>query len=362
MHMTPESRKGQAIARVKDITANAKGRVMTSSEKSEVEDRLAEARGAQDEIELNRSVDDIGKGNGSFGPSLSKALQSEGYDRKGHSDVRVPFTSVIFGAKAASITGGADDSSRSDVTSPPLGADQRFLYPALRQDGVDSEATSVTTFRQKARTLADPDLMDRAIAAVTEKPETDTEAELVIEALHQIATISKEVPNIFLENQAFRGFIDADLRLAFSNALDKHILDAIAASTPQSGTGNALFIEAILHAAEAVAADGYSPSLLAASPADLIRLKMHEQPSSGDYIGSGVNEMLGDLKRVAVKGLAQPMVLDPAALGTLYLSPVRFASFEENAGATNSSTVRVEANGLFVVQREDAVALVDETP
>jgi hypothetical protein len=51
-------------------------------------------------------------------------------------------------------------------------------------------------------------------------------------------------------------------------------------------------------------------------------------------------------------------VLDPAALGTLYTSPVRVQSFEQDAGQTNSSTVRIESNGLYLVQRADAVAEV----
>ncbi|HET9311643.1 MAG TPA: hypothetical protein VFP41_10545 [Actinomycetota bacterium] len=35
---------------------------------------------------------------------------------------------------------------------------------------------------------------------------------------------------------------------------------------------------------------------------------------------------------------------------------VRIATFEENAGKTNTSTVRIEANGVFVVQRVGAIA------
>jgi len=51
-------------------------------------------------------------------------------------------------------------------------------------------------------------------------------------------------------------------------------------------------------------------------------------------------------------------VIDPSAIGTLHNSPVRLQAFEENAGQTNTSTVRVESNGVFVVQRVGAVAEV----
>jgi len=49
-------------------------------------------------------------------------------------------------------------------------------------------------------------------------------------------------------------------------------------------------------------------------------------------------------------------VLDPNATGVLSMSPVRIATFEENAGRTNTLTVRIEANAVFVVQRILAVA------
>ena len=55
-------------------------------------------------------------------------------------------------------------------------------------------------------------------------------------------------------------------------------------------------------------------------------------------------------------------VCDPTALGTFYASPFTLAAFEEDAGQTNSSTVRAEANGLFIVQRPDAAATFFAAP
>jgi hypothetical protein len=40
----------------------------------------------------------------------------------------------------------------------------------------------------------------------------------------------------------------------------------------------------------------------------------------------------------------------------LFLRPIELKVFEENSGQTNSSTVRGESSGLFVVQRPDAAA------
>jgi hypothetical protein len=105
-------------------------------------------------------------------------------------------------------------------------------------------------------------------------------------------------------------------------------------------------------------ARGYAPSILAASPETLLSLRLLAQPGSGDYVFSGNQLDLG-LTRVAVAGLSDvAYVLDPAALGMLHLSSVRVASFEEANGTTNSSTVRCESNGAFIVQRTGAVAEV----
>lgn len=106
-----------------------------------------------------------------------------------------------------------------------------------------------------------------------------------------------------------------------------------------------------------MASAGYNPTVVAAAPEDLISLLLLRQPGTGgDYVFSGNPMPLGGLNRVAVPGLTTPLVIDPSALGTLYLSSVRLQTFEENSGQTNTSTVRLEANGVFVVQRIGAIA------
>ena len=52
--------------------------------------------------------------------------------------------------------------------------------------------------------------------------------------------------------------------------------------------------------------------------------------------------------------MATPYVMDSSAAGTLYLTPVRRQTFEENNG--NTSTVRIEANGIFIERRLGAIA------
>jgi hypothetical protein len=54
----------------------------------------------------------------------------------------------------------------------------------------------------------------------------------------------------------------------------------------------------------------------------------------------------------------QGFVADSGAAGTLFASPATLAAFEENAGKTNSSTIRFESHAAFTVQRADAIVAI----
>jgi hypothetical protein len=284
--------------------------------------------------------------------SFAAALASAGFDRVRRAVVDVEAKDVVF--SPGSVSGAV----RADIPAPPLGADARFLYPALPFSGVAPDVTSVASYKQTDRTLPSPvSDMVRDIAAVTPKPELTTTVTVATEPLHQIAVVSTGIPNVLLQGAMLPSWTESDLRFAYSVALDSHVSDEIAAAGPTAAPAGADILESILLAAETVAAEGYAPSILAASPEFLIALRLAVQPGTGDYIFSG-NELDLGLRRIAVTGLDTPYVIDPAAVGTLHLSSVRLATFEENNGTTNSSTVRVESNGVFIVQRVGAVAEV----
>jgi hypothetical protein len=331
---------------------DAEGRRMSAAERDQVDALILRENVARLGNMLSDDPDDTGNTSG----GLAGAMKAAGYDRRERPGVEVPFNAFRFGA-AATFSGDYADAVPSVKTSPPLGADSRFLYPSLRRERVGSDETSVSSFRQKSRSLPTLSTMIRTIAQADAKPETATEAEVLNVPLHQIATVETGVPNIFLESAAFRSWINEDLTFAFNSAVDAHVIAQIVAQSPGSGGAGIDILEEIILAAEEVARHGYAPSVVAAAPEDLIGLTLLKQPTSGDYVFSHGGDMpLQGLRRVAVSGLDTPYVLDPSALGTLYMSPVRIASFEEEAGSTNTSTVRIEANGVFIVQRILAVA------
>ena len=58
------------------------------------------------------------------------------------------------------------------------------------------------------------------------------------------------------------------------------------------------------------------------------------------------------------KTAAAPIVVDSSALGKLYASPISLASFEENAGRTNTTLVRMEGHAVFGVERQAAAVRI----
>ncbi len=195
--------------------------------------------------------------------------------------------------------------------------------------------------------------MIRTIAAVTPKPETNTVAEVVNPALKQIATVSTGTPNVLLANPNFRSWVNNDLTLAFRRAVDAHIVAQVTAASIPNGDGGLGPYESILYAQETVRAAGYNPTLIVCSPADALMIALLQHTSGVSYV---FGQQLPAMVVTPSVDDDAGFVCDPSALGTFYVSPFTLAAFEEDAGSTNSSTVRAEANGLFLVQRPDAAA------
>jgi HK97 family phage prohead protease len=77
-----------------------------------------------------------------------------------------------FEDRAVTWTGSVDNINKAQAVAGPLGADQRYAWPAFQRVQVDAAATAVDVFTQTARTLATAANVVRAIDAVTAKPET----------------------------------------------------------------------------------------------------------------------------------------------------------------------------------------------
>jgi hypothetical protein len=158
---------------------------------------------------------------------------------------------------------------------------------------------------------------------------------------------------MLLQSDSFRSWVNADLRAAYLAPLDAHIVTEITAASIPAASGGTNDFEAVLVAEEAVRAAGYDPDLVVVSPADALSIELLQLTGGDSYVFQPTPPAL--VVSPAVSD-GEGFVADSSALGILFLGPFSLQAFEEEAGTTNSSTVRAESNGLSLVQRPDAAA------
>jgi hypothetical protein len=218
----------------------------------------------------------------------------------------------------------------------------------------------VDVVRQSGRTLASPEEVIRDLAATTDKPETDSEVEIVAESLRQVASISSGIPNVFLESTAVASIIETDLRLAISEGLDALVLAELA-NADHVPPGTDPVIVSVRKAITVIRAAGYNPDTLIVDPETDEELDTEVAESGTQHYVFGPGQPAGSifgLRRRVSKSAPSPIVASANAVGRLFASPVSLQRWEENSGATNSSLIRMELSALFSVERIDAAVRV----
>jgi hypothetical protein len=251
---------------------------------------------------------------------------------------------------------------QTDRQGVPLGFDQRYAWTALPRVGVESGVTSVQVLAQSARDLADAGDVIRSVDATTAKAETGTTIDLTTVPLSGVASVESGVPNVVLEQDGIDTIIENDLRLAVNEGLDAIVNDTFAAS-PNQDPGSDPLPTSIRKAMTVLYAAGYNPDAVVLTPADaeaLDTLVSGIAGGSADYVFSPGQFAPGvfNLRRVVSKVVAASVVLDSGAYGKLYASPARLARFEENAGKTNTSLVRLELHAACGVERQNAAVRI----
>jgi Escherichia/Staphylococcus phage prohead protease len=262
-------------------------------------------------------------------------------------------------SRALTWTGSVDLVNRLEREAGPFGFDQRYAWPAFPRVPVDDGVTSVNVLTQTARTLPSAATVVRAIDAVTNKPEAASTVTVVTTSMKQLAAVQSGVPNVMMVQPGIERVIGRDLRLSFNEGLDKLILDAIALSGFQAPGTDPLLVS-IRKAMTTLYAAGYNPDTLILTPAAAEALDVLVTGiASGvnDYVFAPANfapDRIFGMQRRMSKTIPATAVVDAQAFGRLYAGPVALASFEENAGKTNSSLVRFEGNAVFGTERQNA--------
>jgi uncharacterized protein len=266
-------------------------------------------------------------------------------------------------SRALTWTGSVDLVKRLEREAGPFGFDQRYAWPDFPRVPVEDGVTSVNVLTQTARTLPSAANVVRAIDAVTNKPEAASTVTVVTTSMKQLAAVQSGVPNVMLLQPGIESVIGSDLRLSFNEGLDKLILDAIALSGFQAPGTDPLLIS-IRKAMTTIYAAGYNPDTLILTPAAAEALDVLVTGiASGvnDYVFAPANfapDRIFGMQRRMSKTIPATAVVDAQAFGKLYAGPVALASFEENAGKTNSSLVRFEGNAVFGTERQNAAVRI----
>ena len=158
--------------------------------------------------------------------------------------------------------------------------------------------------------------------------------------------------------------IGTDLRLSFADGLDWIVTQGLATAGTQTLATDPL-LNVIRRSVSVLWAAGYNPDTLILTPANSESLDTLTSGGTAGWPGPyvfgagnfGPERVFGMQVRVS-KNIANPTVVDSNAFGKLYASPVSLASFEENAGKTNTSLVRFEGNAAFGIERLTAAVRI----
>ena len=261
--------------------------------------------------------------------------------------------------RAATWAGTIDVLNQNRMSGVPLGADERYLWQVPPQVSVDAGVTSVEVFQQTSRSLAAGTATVRAIDATSAKPEVGSTLNVATVPMKQVAGIQSDIPNVYLERQELATVVENDLRLSINEGLDKLVLDAFAAGTAFEDPGSAPLPLAVRGAITTLRAAGYRPNTLVVDPASAEELDVLVSGITGgsaDFVwgpGNFAGQLFG-LTRVEAKSVPAPVVFDSTAHGKLYLSPISLTRWEQDAGSTNQSTLRLEGHSAYGTERSDA--------
>lgn len=298
--------------------------------------------------------------------TLWAAFQSAGF-QPGGGRAEVSWPAYMAASENRAITVGTstlDQVGGRFFGAPPLQYDSRWAWPALTTVPVDSATTSVNVLAETSRTLIAGGTAVRTINATSSKPEVALTVLNTPTELKQIAGVVAGIPNIVLQQAGIESLIANDLRLSYGDGLDFHVCQGINTCGTQTLATDPL-LNVIRRCVTVLRASGFAPDTCILTPSNSETLDLMMAGGTVGYPGSyvfgagqfGPSSVFGMNVRVS-KNIGNPVVLDSTAFGKVYASPVSLASFEENAGLSNTSLVRLEGNAVLGIERLTAAVKI----
>ena len=339
--------------------------------KSKVEAYLGEKALHDEMTNLGRAMKGV---EDSLNPSAGGwAALAKGIDLPaGKRTASAPLASLLGTTKPkASLDGGgaggafdpAGFTRQHGVTSG-YGVDRRFLYPHLVSQPLAEGILSVTAWRQTGTETVTGEI-ERDPTSVEQKAELDLKLDAVDERVKQFALIISGVPNAMITSEpTLTSFLQTRANAMLAKTLDEYIVATILAATPPPpnvGTGTDLIKRLRTGKAEMANAGAY-PTLAALSPDDAAALDLDQRPADGPFtfpLGvSGGSSPLFGMETVEATAVDEPLLIDPALLGTLYMGGSRLEV--DSSGSewkANASSVRVEFEALFDLHQSSGAGI-----
>jgi hypothetical protein len=337
--------------------AEKAGRALTPDERTEIEGALAEAKARKQDDDLKAAVRELDQpaksgaaGRGPYGAFLAAGWQA---------GTKVAIPAEEFYAKTASFSGDVDDLSPTREEGPALGQDTRYLFRAIPASPIAGTVTSIQILQQQSRTLASVSEVRRPLLSTATKAESGSVRGLIEVTPEMLAAIESEVPNAIMRSEGFESMVNQDLQMTYNAALDDLVAEQLYADAETSPAGADIYAS-VRAAITALQGDGYAPNALGLSPADAEAMDLFRDGGTAEqylHPGEPADNPFG-LQRFISNSITDPLVFDRAAAAKIWLGPVSLASFEENAGQTNTSTVRFEGIAAAAVQRAPAIVAI----
>lgn len=241
---------------------------------------------------------------------------------------------------------GLTGPARSNATP----TDSRYLYPVLAQQPFGSSpgdlaATDyVVTF--STAQLSGLTGIERPPDATTEKAVLTPTVTLATVSAKQFAVVLGAIPSKLFDTQgALRGLLGVEMARQVDLSIDKHVVSAIQTASPPSGSVGTTLVARVRNAIAAMRDLGGNPTYLALTPADAAALDL-TQDASGSYVfrvdSENSSSVIWSLRVRTVPSITAPTLIDPAALGVLYLGSGSVVVDPFSSLATNQIRARAE--------------------
>jgi len=253
---------------------------------------------------------------------------------------------------------------RAPAQAPPQ--DRRFAYPALAQRSVDSGDLAIGAFTIEYTTGASELTgIERAPTATDPKAELEADVGWESKDLRQFAVTMDDVPVKVLEAEdQLRALLESEMRYRIELALDAHVISAIEAATPPSGSTGTGLVAQVRNAVAASRALGGNPDVLLLNPTDAAALDLTTAGADGMFVfatrDSGSASPLWSLVIRESETVTNPTLLDRALLGPLYVGTGSVLVDPYSSMERNVVRLRVEIEALAFVRDARGAYVIPE--